>query len=296
MTLHNAIFSTGGFAPIGNWTHDMLRHRAIYAARSDTLVVTFDNSRSQKNTDAPWGHKFIAQMGHSHLGLMMKKRNDWYRHADVVRFFEDLRDAGFFARFRKVLFYGSSKGAYAALAYCWAAPGARVLALCPQSTLDPGLAPWETRFRGGYARGDWSDPRSDAALSVASAAQVDLCYDPYFAPDVAHVARLDAPNVTHMKCPYLRHNLTVHLAQAGLLKPMVRAALDGSAEVMMFRRLRRTGRNNREYARLVLTRALHRGHEALVHRVALGLMVLHPEWNLRVLARKAQARIVGATA
>ena len=57
-----------------------------------------------------------------------------------------------------------------------AAPGARVVAFCPQSTLCPDLVPWETRFANGRERGDWSDRRyADTVTVVADGKTVKGC-------------------------------------------------------------------------------------------------------------------------
>ena len=103
-------------ATSGGFFRDFDRHSAVHFQRGSTLIVTFDNmkSRDMPVPRYPWAYQFVAKQGHSHLGIMMKRRNDWFRHRQLCDFFDELRDSGFFERFDNVVFYGSSMGGYGA--------------------------------------------------------------------------------------------------------------------------------------------------------------------------------------
>ena len=51
-----------------------------------------------------------------------------------------------------LLMLGATMGGYAALAFAPLVPGARVLAVAPQSTLAPGRVPGETRWKWTASR------------------------------------------------------------------------------------------------------------------------------------------------
>ncbi|AXI46045.1 hypothetical protein C1J03_08465 [Sulfitobacter sp. SK012] len=223
----------------GGFSHGMARHFACHFKRDDTLVVTFDHmkARDLPVPRYPWGYGPLAARGHSHLGIMMRWRNDWFRHTDLFDFFDDLRDSGFFQQYRRVLFYGSSMGGFGACAFASAAPGADVLALMPQSTLASDLVPFETRYAAPRLRGDWSDPRyRDGADGLATARRAHLVYDPYFAPDRAHADRMQGAHIQHLKCFYAGHKAGRLLHLTGRLLPLLDDVLEGELNPFQFQR------------------------------------------------------------
>ena len=124
------------------------QHNALYIKGDKTLVVTFDNLddvRQNVEDRMPWGSQFISSRGWSSLGIGAHGWT-WYRDEAVHDFFDELRDTGFFDQFDNVVFYGTSMAGYAATVFCAAAPGAKVLAMHPQATLDRTITRgWETR-------------------------------------------------------------------------------------------------------------------------------------------------------
>ena len=115
---------------LGNddWCEQLDRHFVALKRRGPRLVVTFDNmtSRDAHGPRNPWGWNIVESLGHSHLGVCMSRRNDWFRHPDLFDLFDRLRDQGFFEQFEDVVFYGSSMGGCGALSFAQAAPGAHL--------------------------------------------------------------------------------------------------------------------------------------------------------------------------
>lgn len=251
----------------GGFARQMTRHCAIYAPRGRTLVVTFDNmkSREAKGARTPWGWDLVQRMGHSHLGICMTRRNDWFRHVDLLDFFDELRDTGFFTGFDEVIFYGSSMGGFGALAFAAAAPGARIVAHVPQTSLRPDLVPFERRYRPGQARGDWDDPRyADGAEGARLARSVTVFYDPLHRLDRQHVARLPQANLMAMRCPFMGHRVPRLLQQLGILRPVVERAFNGTLRQAHFSTLLGRRKTNLGYVRTLLDQGLERGHLRLV--------------------------------
>ena len=244
------------------------RHSFLFVPRGDTLVVTFDNldiAMTKREERRPWGFHFIERQGWSMLGVMAGGWT-WYRDPAVCAQFDRLRDEGFFARFRRVVFYGASMGGYAAAAFSPAAPGADVVAISPQSTLDRALVPWETRYRVAWGR-DFSGPYGDAAAVSAAARRVTILYDPYEALDAAHADRFTGGNVLRLRCPLLGHRLGTALHQMGILNPIILSALDGSLTETAFHRALRARHGFPRYQRELFRRALDRGRPDLARRV-----------------------------
>lgn len=248
-------------------------HSFLFVPRSpDVLVVTFDNLDIAMNKRAerrPWGFEFIEKQGWSMLGAMAGGWT-WYREPSVWAEFDRLRDEGFFARFGRVVFYGASMGGYAAAAFSAACPGADVVAISPQSTLDRGLVPWETRYKTAWDR-DFSGPYGDAAQVSGAARRVTILYDPYEPLDAGHVARFTQPNVLKLRAPLMGHRLGSSLHQMGILTPTILGALDGTLTGEEFYRRLRARRDFPRYQRELFERTA-RNHPELARR--LGRWVL----------------------
>lgn len=260
-------------AGAGGFFRESPTHSFLFLQRSDTLVVTFDNldiAMEKREDRRPWGFSFIEKQGWSMLGVMANGWT-WYRDPWVWQQFDDLRDAGFFGQFRRVVFYGASMGGYAACAFVAACPGADVVAISPQSTLDKALVPWETRYSTAWAR-DYAGPYGDAALVSAAARRVTLLYDPYEPLDAAHVARFEAANVMKLRTPLMGHRLGSSLQQMGVLAAITLGALNGTLTELEFYRTIRARKTFQRYQRELFKRALAKGRTGLARK--LGRWVL----------------------
>lgn len=272
-----------------HWEFD--RHAVSFLKRSRRLVVTFDNmkSRDAPAPRIPWGAEFLESRGVSHLGIMMKRRNDWYRHRQLWGIFDRFRREGFFKAFEDVLFYGSSMGGYGALTFARAAPGARVLAFVPQTSLRAEDVPGEDRWRKAYERGDWDSPAyRDGAEGIRDARQVQVFYDPYEAQDRAQVERLKGPQVELFPMPFTGHKAPRKLRHLGLLSETVTAALEGRLTQADFRREYRVRMDRLPYVRLLLERARVTGHAQLALAGLERAVARHPDWKLDWLRKDFQ--------
>lgn len=194
----------------------------------DQLVISFDNLSNVRDpalARLPWGYEFVRKHGWSHLGVMSFQPN-WFRDPALHAFLTMQRDAGLFARFRRVALIGTSMGAYGAAAFASLVPGCTVVAMSPQSTLARDLVPWESRFATGR-RQDWSGPFRDAAREVRAAGRVYLFHDPLCAPDRQHAARFDSANVLHLRTRHAGHKTALFLRRAGILGDVSVAAIRG---------------------------------------------------------------------
>ncbi|GAA6188701.1 hypothetical protein NBRC116596_17640 [Litorivita sp. NS0012-18] len=281
----------------GGFVHDMLNHVAAYlpgprdSDSARTLIVSFDNlSATRETRRMPWGNSFLSAQGWSIMGVM-GRLNDWYRHEDVWDFFDVLRDEGFFKRFDHVAMYGASMGGYGALTFAPAAPGCTVLAFAPQSSLVTELVPFEKRYRYGRKQGDWSGRYSDAAEGVRAAKRAYIVYDPMERYDRKHVERLDGPNVTALKVPYLGHKIPPQLKRMELLKTLAVPALQGRLTEAQFHRMFRARRNSLPWLVGILDRCLQRGHYRSGLALSEKLMQSEANWKLRKQHRALQEAV-----
>lgn len=265
------------------------RHFVAYQPRGRTLVVTFDNMKSREAPAPryPWAWDFLMGLGHSHLGVCMTRRNDWFRQPDLFDFFDELRDTGFFSRFTQVVFYGSSMGGFGALSFAGAAPGSRVVAFIPQTTLAADRVPWETRYRSGRNRGNWTDPRYlDGAEGARAAGQVDLFLDPYMSLDRAHADRLEGAHIRRYHFPFTGHRLPRLLLMIGALGPLAASAIAGTLTQARYRAALDRRKSSISYCREVLEEAIMRGHAGLV-TPAVDMLEARHGWNMPRIRRLA---------
>lgn len=228
--------------PATGWFQKWNHHAASFVDRGKAqLVVSFDNlsDAGYPHPDiSPWAEKFVRENGWSHLGIYARGPS-WYRDPDLIAHLEALRDRGFFEQFERVALIGTSMGGFAALTFSSLAPGATVVALSPQSTLDTAVVPWETRFHKGM-RQDWTLPFSDAATQIDALAKGYVIYDPFMPPDKAHVMRLPQERLIHLRGFGFGHKTAVVLRRLDLLKTIMHGAITGTLAPPAFYRATRT--------------------------------------------------------
>ncbi|MFO1340054.1 MAG: sulfotransferase family 2 domain-containing protein [Burkholderiaceae bacterium] len=216
-------------------------HQIDHLPGSDVLVVSFEPAATGKNEpdlDRPvWGQALLLKRGVSVLGVK-RVATDWYRNPELHQAFRALQAAGWFRRYAQVLFYGSSMGGYAALAFAACAPGCTVLAFSPQSTLAPERCWFDQRFAGARAR-RWRGDLVDGVDGAEAAARVYVCYDPHQVKDRLHAQRLPAHNRVDLRLPFVGHTTVQALAAMRQLRPVFDQALAGTLDAAGFRRIAR---------------------------------------------------------
>jgi hypothetical protein len=175
-------------------------HNAALVRAGDTLLVTFESIQgiaALSDTAHPLGWELAEAWGWSHLALI-SDGDTWFRDRAVYGYFDRLVDDGFFEEFDRVIYYGAGPCGYAAAAFSVAAPGARVLAVQPQATLDARLTEWDDRFVH-MRRTSFSDRYGYAPDMLDAADHAFILYDPYEALDAMHATLFEAPNVTRLR-------------------------------------------------------------------------------------------------
>ncbi len=281
-------------ARLNGFYKDFEQHFAVFLERSDTLVVTFDNKKSTSLSGAryPWAYKFVEKLGASHLGIMTKRRNDWFRQSDLFDFFDELTDTEFFDQFSKVIFYGSSMGGYGASAFSAAAFGSHVILYSPQTTLYKSITPWETRYEKAYKRGNWDDPRyRDGAASLRLASRVDVFVDPYFDADWKHADRMDRRNTHYHFLPFQGHQVPEILMSLPDFQPFLRNLCLDEENKSSFTEVYRGRRNVQDYVRNLASAAVEKGKPVRADVIMEAASNIHPSWNFPKYRRMASKQI-----
>lgn len=249
------------------WYQKYTQCSLLYVERNlDVLVVSFDNLLDAGNNSpdrAPWGYKFFAKFGYSNLGIMVGSAN-WFRDQKLIDILEGLRDQGFFKKFKKVAFVGTSMGGFAAMVFSRLVPGCNVVAYSPQTSLDKKLVPWETRFLQGQNQ-NWNLAYSDAAIGLETANLVSIVYDPLNHLDNMQVKRVPhLPNIQHLLLPGCGHKTAVALKRLNSLASVQQTGIEGTLNAEDFRVIAKERRH------IILYKTIMIGYLSLRKRSQIG--------------------------
>jgi len=231
------------------------RHFATFIDQGNTLLVSFESRQgiqSLSDTAQPLGFDLVKNLGWSHLCLI-SDGDTWFRDNRIYGFFDQLIDDGFFEEFDNVVFYGAGPCGYAASAYSVAAPGATVVAIQPQATLDPRMTEWDERFVE-MRRTSFTDRYGYAPDMLDAADHAFVLYDPYQSLDAMHAALYARSNVTRLRLPCMGEAIQTRLIEMEILYRIMSLAGSGRLTAQGFHRLVRARRDNNVYLRNVLNR------------------------------------------
>ena len=230
---------------------DLLVRQVGEIVDGGAVVVTFD-------CYGDWhGNAVKEGFGERHFALhrqpaihVMPRGNDWYQYATTEAALAAVRQA--VAGAARVLAYGSSMGAYAAIRFADRIGATAVLALSPQYSVDPAKAPFEKRWL--------QEGRTIAFLPaldgpIRASVRPVIAYDDR-SVDRRHVERIAADTpVEPLPLPFGAHPVGLTLMEAGLLQPILDDLIAGrfdpaAARAKVRERLRRTSTYWAERARV----------------------------------------------
>lgn len=229
------------------------RHNAAFVDAGKTLLVTFETLQSIQSMNGeahPVGFEMVREEDWSLLSLLCDGQT-WFRDPAVYRYFDRLIDDGFFEDFDRVVFYGAGSCGYAACAFSVAAPGAEVLALSPQATLDPRVTEWDDRFRRAR-RINFNDRYGYAPDMLDAAQRGIVVYDPRVEMDAMHAALFTRTNVDKLRMPYFGASLDLQMMRLDILYPLLAEIGAGTFATDTFYKLHRQRRLDRNYLRAIL--------------------------------------------
>jgi hypothetical protein len=229
------------------------RHHAIFMEEGATLLVSFETLQgiqALSELGQPLGWDMLKQLGWSSL-CVTSDGDTWFRDPSVYAYFDRLIDDGFFDEFDQVIFYGAGPCAYAAAAYSVASPGATVIAIQPQATLDPRLTEWDNRFTDMRIH-DFSTRYGYAPDMLEAAERAYVFYDPREKLDAMHAALFTRPNVTKLRMRFMGDALQTDLLEMDIWATILEAAATDELTENHFAKLYRARRDYRPYLRNML--------------------------------------------
>ncbi|TLP67685.1 phosphoadenosine phosphosulfate reductase [Parasedimentitalea maritima] len=231
------------------------RHFATFIDQDNTLLVTFETIQGIQNLSdqaQPLGFDLVRNLGWSHLCLV-SDGDTWFREDRVYGFFDQLIDDGFFEEFEKVVFYGAGPCGYSAAAFSVAAPGATVVAIQPQATLDPQMSEWDDRFVE-MRNTSFTDRYGYAPEMLDAADHAFVLYDPREQLDAMHATLFARSNVTRLRLPDMGDTLQTRLIEMEALYPILSLAGAGKLTGQRFWQLYRARRTNMAYLRRMVAK------------------------------------------
>ena len=234
----------GFFEPLGN------HHNAAFIEKGDTLLVSFESLPAIQalSEDArPIGFDLAKAQDWSCLTVICN-RDTWFRAGEVYGFFDQLTDDGFFEDFDRVIFFGAGPCGYAACAFSVAAPGATVIALEPQATLDPRMTEWDDRFVH-MRKTNFTDRYGYAPDMLEAAKAAYVMYDPDDRLGAMHAALFERAGTKRFRARYLGGGMQSHLNQMGVLETLVTHAAEGTLDDRLFAELYRKRREHVLYCK-----------------------------------------------
>ena len=275
------------------------KHFATFVEEKNTLLVTFetvDGIRTLSETAQPMGFDMIRALGWSHL-CVISDGDTWFRDPMIYGFFDRLIDDGFFEGFDKVVFYGAGPCGYAAAAFSVASPGATVIAIQPQATLDPRMTEWDDRFTE-MRRIDFTDRYGYAPDMLDAADEAFVLYDPYQPLDAMHAALFRRKNVKRLRLPLMGGALQTSLMRMQLMYRLIAQAGQGKLTEQSFYEMYRARRENRAYLRNVISRLDSEGRTALTIMVCRNVVsrMPAPKFRKRLVALEKAAQTAAGDA
>lgn len=219
---------------------------------SRQAVVTFEHGRdvAMRGFTPPSCPRFARRLGIDAL-VVQTARRDWFLSPQSAALAQALSLAT--AAYAEVTATGFSMGGYAALLYSAACRARRVMAVSPQYSIDPAVAPFDPDRHGKFARIGQPMPRPETQGDTGIGGL--LLYDPSIAADRAHAARVRAgfPGLTAVALPHGGHPATGVIASGTghLAEMLVRDRIDPQA----IRELHRAARRGNPAYRLRLAEA-----------------------------------------
>jgi tetratricopeptide (TPR) repeat protein len=224
--------------------------RSVPAQDQSRWVVTFDHYGIGHGFDRlGFGEAFFKSIGVSAVHVM-GVREDWYQYAEMPEAMAAVREA--LSGAERVITYGSSMGAYAAIRFADAAGAHAALALSPQYSIDPAKAPFERRWSQDSDRIQWL---AEIDGPIQSRIRPLIIYDPA-TEDSRHLALIEGDiAVSKVKLRNSGHPTTTVMADSGVLSALLVEMLAGEVDPReLAARLRRERRKSSTYLATVAER------------------------------------------
>jgi hypothetical protein len=259
-----------------------------------TLVVTFDPIAYNWNRP-PFGHEFLHKQSLDVVAVR-KKGENFYQPLSREAFAAAVRPVA--SRYARVVCYGSSLGAYAALYYGRDEPWI-VIASSPRNSTHPhyGARHWQDQVAFQHER---------FGTAVAARCHAFVLFDPKDPTDRRYIdgeVLPQFPQAEVLRVPYSGHPTNQMLGDIGFIAPFIRALIAGLPREQWPALQRRALRGkSSSYLHVLGLAALEHGHLAWADTLVTRALELKPRspaalgvlGRIRLLQNDPQAAIAAA--
>ena len=211
---------------------DLRRHT------SACCVVTFESYTDNRTLDRlGFGEVFFDANGIDAIHVI-PRNNDWYQYPEIDEVCRRVRKLT--ASYPHVVAYGQSMGGYGAIRLGGRIGAHVALAISPQFSIDPAVAPFEPRWFGDSTRIDFGIERSAGDDFVS---KTYVAYDPHDL-DARHV-ELYRPHteIIDIRLPNCGHPASTFMVDTGILQKAVLDLCSGCLDIPALRAQARQARH-----------------------------------------------------
>lgn len=232
--------------------------RAIHLpGTSATLVISFGDLITRAKGLSINAEKSLQKYNYAVIGIMPKQKS-WFPASSMQVLMQHLRPL--LDQYQRVVAYGGSMGAYAAIKYSNVLGLQRVVAMVPQYSINPDEVD-DRRYTDFFDPALHSDMRIEKQDTRAECEYI-VIYDPYYAEDSENFNKIQEvlPQLHSLKLPYTGHDVIAVLANSALLHDFIERDYD---ETYFYQQMRAVKKNSKFYYRSVIARLLGTHNAAL---------------------------------
>lgn len=212
--------------------------RYVKAGDSPVCVVTFSSLTDDPRLDRPgFGETMLKRHGIDAIHVI-NRTNIWYQYSELPDALQAIASAT--ANYERIITYGSSMGGYAAIRFAGAIGAGTAIAISPQYSVSPQLAPFETRWR--ILTRNIQFIHENAGPACGAVAPI-VFYDPRDR-DAEHFGLIARayPRTGGVRLPHAGHPAGAYLNEVGLLAAAVLDIVHGKFDPAVLEQTARTRR------------------------------------------------------
>ncbi len=235
--------------------------RVLYEKRDgSTLVISFPPRSIVAHGEEFWARGALGNAGVSAIGFMPKGSN-WFAPAYMEEALASVVDITLL--YEKIIIYGESAGAYAAIKWSRRLSAQYAICLGPQWTIDPSqLQQNDCRFSEYFT----SEMTGMELTSQDLGGKVFIFYDPYHSEDTYNATVISglSSSVEAIPCAYMDHSVIELFSGSQHVKDLLDACTSDAKSNLMYI-AGRVRRKNKHRLLFMLARLSHRRPELAVY-------------------------------
>ncbi|GAB7528951.1 hypothetical protein PS3A_13600 [Pseudomonas sp. 3A(2025)] len=234
-------------------------HCPASSVRSKQLVVTFHPLQLTHTLHVPrkgQSRETLRAAGLDSVQII-PRGNHWYQYDDIGEMITEVRRIA--DLYSEIVAYGQSMGAYGAIHTSALLRPSKVLAICPQFSIDPARISFDSGFQ--VLAKDISFIRDEITHNVSQDAEFVIAYDPLFPIDGHHYRYYEkhVKNLYRLRMPFCGHGVSEALKEANMIPSyLLRLITNGKNEILAtrqeFRRHRTTIKTYQDAMKLALVK------------------------------------------